>query len=348
RPVSFHAMRGISAHSNGFQTCRAIHILQILLGAIDTPGSWRYKSPFPRPCPPGPKPTGKPEQVAPDKPMGGMPLGFTLGPEDLLLDRDGKPMRIDKAYSWEAPIAAHGLMHMVIANAWAGDPYEIDTLFMYMANMAWNSSMNTSGTMRMLTDKKPDGTYKIPFVVYSDAFASEMVAYADLVLPDTTYLERWDCISLLDRPIGSMEGPGDAIRQPVVEPDRDVRPFQTVLIDLGARLKLPGFTNPDGTPKFPGGYADYIVNHERKPGVGPLAGFRGRDGSKSGVGEPNPKQLERYIENGAFWRHHLEPEQMHYKHANKGYLEAAVKLGLIDKPDQIVMRQPWLNVIPRS
>jgi sulfite dehydrogenase (quinone) subunit SoeA len=338
RPVSMHAMRGISAHSNGFQTCRAIHILQMLLGAIDNPGAWRYKSPFPRPCPPGPKPTGKPEQVAPNKPMGGMPLGFTLGPEDLLLTADGKPMRIDKAYSWEAPIAAHGMMHMVIANAWAGDPYEIDTLFMYMANMAWNSSMNSSGTMRMLTDKKADGSYKIPFVVYSDAFASEMVAYADLVLPDTTYLERWDCISLLDRPIGSMEGPGDAIRQPVVEPDRDVRPFQTVLIDLGARLKLPGFTNADGTPKFPGGYADYIVNHERKPGVGPLAGFRGKDGTKSGVGEPNPDQLQRYIENGAFWRHHLEPEQMHYKHANKGYLDAAVKLGLIDKPDQIVMQ----------
>ena len=27
RPVSFHAMRGISAHSNGFQTCRSIHCL---------------------------------------------------------------------------------------------------------------------------------------------------------------------------------------------------------------------------------------------------------------------------------------------------------------------------------
>ncbi len=40
-------------------------------------------------------------------------------------------------------------------------------------------------------------------------------AYADLVLPDTTYLERWDCISLLDRPIGSADGPADAIRQPV-------------------------------------------------------------------------------------------------------------------------------------
>jgi anaerobic selenocysteine-containing dehydrogenase len=45
--------------------------------------------------------------------------------------------------------------------------------------------------------KEPDGSYKIPRIIYADAYASEMVAYADLVLPDTTYLERWDCISLL-------------------------------------------------------------------------------------------------------------------------------------------------------
>ncbi len=89
----------------------------------------------------------------------------------------------------------------------------------------------------MLTDKEDDGSYKIPFIIYSDAYSSETVAYADLVLPDTTYLERHDCISLLDRPIGDADGPGDAIRQPVVEPDRDVRPFQSVLLDLGARLE---------------------------------------------------------------------------------------------------------------
>src|SRR3546814_8611079 len=93
-------------------------------------------------------------------------------------------------------------------------------------------------------------------------------------LPDTTYLERWDCISILDRPICSAEGPADSIRQPVLKPDRDVRPFQDVLIDLGSRLGLPGLTKDDGSPKFPGGYADYIVNHERAPGIGPLAGDR--------------------------------------------------------------------------
>ena len=336
RPVSMHAMRGISAHSNGFHTCRAIHVLQMLLGAIDTPGAWRYKAPFPRPCPPGPKPAG--QTVQPNQPLNGMPLGNPTGPEDLLVEPDGTPKRIDKAYSWEFPLAAHGLMHMVIHNAWKGDPYRIDTLFLYMANMSWNSAMNTARTMAMLTDKMPDGSYKIPRIIYADAYYSEMVAYADLVLPDTTYLERWDCISLLDRPIGSAEGPGDSIRQPVIKPDRDVRPFQDVLIELGARLRLPGFVNADGSPKYPGGYPDYIVNHERKPGIGPLAGWRGVDGESHGVGPVNPKQLERYIENQCFWRYHLPADQLYYKHANRGYLETAKRLGLIDKVEQIVLQ----------
>src|SRR5579862_6608249 len=143
RPVAMHAMRGIAAHSNGFQTCRALHLLQMLLGTIDVPGGWRYKSPHPKPAPPGPKPAGKPEQVAPGTPLPGIPLGYPMGPEDLLIEADGGPARIDKAFSWEAPIAAHGLMHLVIRNAANGDPYPIDTLFMYMANMAWNSAMNT-------------------------------------------------------------------------------------------------------------------------------------------------------------------------------------------------------------
>ncbi|MEJ2401842.1 MAG: molybdopterin oxidoreductase family protein [Xanthomonadales bacterium] len=339
RPVSMHAMRGISAHSNGFHTCRAIHLLQMLLGSVDCPGGFRYKPPFPRPCPPGPKPTGKPDQVKPDTPMPGPPLGFTLGPEDLLVDEDGAPCRIDKGFSWEHPLSAHGLMHMAIPNAWAADPYPVDTLFMYMANMAWNSSMNTKGTMEMLTDIDEDtGEYRIPHIIYSDAYASEMTSYSDLVLPDTTYLERWDCISLLDRPISSAHGPADSIRQPVVKPDRNVRPFQDVLIDLGARLGLPGFVKDDGSPLYPGGYADYIVNHERMPGIGPLAGWRGEDGETFGRGAPNPKQLEKYIENGSFWHYQLPDSQQYYKHANRDYLEFAVHMGFIPKAEQIVMQ----------
>ncbi len=165
-----------------------------------------------------------------------------------------------------------------------------------------------------------------------------MVAYADLVLPDTTYLERWDCISLLDRPICTAEGPADSIRQPVVASDRDVRPFQDVLIDLGTRLGLPGLVDDDGKPKYPGGYADYIVNHERRPGIGMLAGWRGANGDAEGTGPPNPNQLDRYIENQCFWRQRLAPDQRYFKHANLGYLEYARSMGFIAAAEPVIFQ----------
>ena len=332
RPVSFHAMRGISAHANGFQTCRALHVLQIILGTVEVPGGFRFKPPYPKPATAHPKPHCR---ATPGGPLDGPHLGFVHGPEDLALKADGSPARIDKAFTWENPMSAHGLMHMVISNAHAGDPYKIDTLFMYMANMSWNSSMNPGGVMKMLTDTDENGDYVIPRIIYSDSYSSEMVAYADLILPDTTYLERHDCISLLDRPISEADAAADAIRWPVVEPNRDVRGFQSVLCDLGAKLGLPGFVNDDGSQKYKD-YADYITTHERRPGVGPLAGFRGEDGTKSGRGAPNPAQIERYIENGGFSAHHIPAEAQYYKPWNSAYQDWAVGLGLFDAP------QPYL------
>ena len=333
RPVAIHAMRGISAHSNGFHTCRAIHVLQMLIGAIDTPGSWRYKSPYPKPIPGGPAP-GKKRNA--DGSLERAPLGFPRGPEDLLVDEAGEALRIDRAYSWEAPLAAHGLMHLAIGEAHAQTHQKIDTLFVYMANVAWNSAMNPKDAMDMLTDRDADGNYRIPFVILGDAFFSETVPYADLVLPDTTYLERYDCISLLDRPIGSAHGPADAIRVPVLKPDRDVRPFQDVLIELAGRLGLPHFVDSTGKPLY-SSYVDYMLRHERKPGVGPLAGFRGEDGTAIGRGAPNPDQLNRYIENHSFWRHHLPEEQLYYKHSNRAYLQGAKAMGLIDDDSKITL-----------
>ncbi|MCE8512368.1 molybdopterin oxidoreductase family protein [Ruegeria pomeroyi] len=332
RPVSFHSMRGVSAHANGFQTCRALHLLQILLGTVEVPGGFRFKPPYPKPVEAHPKPHCK---VTPGAPLDGPHLGFVRGPEDLALKPDGSPARIDKAFTWENPMSSHGLMHMVISNAHAGDPYKIDTLFMYMANMSWNSTMNTRGVIDMLTDKDESGEYVIPRIIYSDAYSSEMVAYADLILPDTTYLERHDCISLLDRPICEADAAADAIRWPVIEPDRDVRGFQTVLVQLANKLKLPGFTDENGAAKY-ADYADYIVNHQRKPGIGPLAGFRGAAGDKAGRGEVNPDQLNRYIENGGFFVEHVPEAAQYYKPWNAAYQDWAVGMGLYDSP------QPYL------
>ena len=330
RPVSMHAMRGISAHSNGFQTCRALHILQILIGSVESPGGFRFKPPYPKPAEAHPRPAGKTTQ--PNTPLPGAPLGYPLSPDDLLVDEAGHPLRIDKAFSWDAPLSAHGLMHMVISNAYAGDPYHIDVLFMYMANMAWNSSMNTRAVIDMLTATDPEtGEYRIPKIIYSDAYSSEMVAYADLILPDTTYLERHDCISLLDRPICEADAVADAIRWPVLPPKREVRGFQSVLLDLGARLGLEGMVDEKGNPLYKD-YADYIINHQRKDGIGPLAGFRGKDGKAHGRGVPNPHQLDAYIENGGFWSKAIPENARFFKMANQHYQDFAVKMGFYDTP----------------
>ena len=302
-----HAMRGISAHSNGFHTCRALHLLQMLLGSIDVPGGFRYKPPFPKPAPPGPSLPASPAQVAPGQPLPGPPLGFPARARGSAgRGRRQRRAASTRRISWEAPLAAHGLMHMVITNALHGDPYPIDTLFLYMANMAWNSAMNVGGTLAMLTAKDPEtGDYRIPRIIYADAYFSEMVAYADLILPDTTYLERWDCISLLDRPISRAGRPGRCD-----PPAGRSRPTATcgrsrTCCSISARgSACPAWSNDDGSPAFPAATPITSCITSARPGIGSLAGWRG-DGSGTARGAPNPDQLQRYIEHGCFWQDEL-------------------------------------------
>ena len=89
------AMRGISARSNGFQACRSIHFLQVLLGSVDCPGGHLAKPPYPKHVAPPIKP-GK--NIRPGKPLESFPLGFPQEPEDLVIDEDGNPLRIDKGH----------------------------------------------------------------------------------------------------------------------------------------------------------------------------------------------------------------------------------------------------------
>ncbi|MDP3326201.1 MAG: molybdopterin oxidoreductase family protein, partial [Hydrogenophaga sp.] len=341
-PVAFHAMRGLAAHSNGFQTIRSLAILMSLLGTIDRPGGFRHKAPYPRAVPPNARPPKGPQAVKPDTPLDGAPLGWPESPDDLFVDADGQPVRIDKGFSWEHPLSAHGLMHNVITNAWRGDPYPIDTLLIFMANMAWNSTMNTAEVRKMLNDKHTEGehsgAYKIPFLVVCDAFQSEMTAFADLILPDTTYLERHDCMSMLDRPISEFDGPVDAVRIPVVPPKGDCKPFQEVLVELAGRLKLPAFTQADGSRKFRN-YPDFIVNYETAPGsgIGFLAGWRGKAGEKSMRGEPNPKQWEMYEKNNCVFHYQMPPEHQYMRNWNRGYMEWAQQMGIRRDKDPIVI-----------
>ena len=128
RPLAFHAMRGLAAHSNGFQTVRALAVLMSVLGTIDAPGGFRHKAPYPRHIVPNYRAFNSPEMIQPNTPLNAAPLGFPAHPDELAINPDGSPIRIDHAFSWEHPLSAHGLMHNVITNAVKGDPYRIDTL----------------------------------------------------------------------------------------------------------------------------------------------------------------------------------------------------------------------------
>jgi anaerobic selenocysteine-containing dehydrogenase len=335
RPVAFHAMRGLAAHSNGFQTVRALAVLMSVLGTIDAPGGFRHKAPYPRHIVPNYRAFNSPEMIRPNTPLNAAPLGFPANPDELAINPDGSPIRIDHAFSWEHPLSAHGMMHNVITNAVRGDPYRIDTLMIFMANMAWNSSMNTMAVREMLNRKdEQTGEHVIPFIVVCDAFQSETVAFADLVLPDTTYLERHDVMSMLDRPISEFDGPVDSVRVPVLPPTGECRPFQEVLIELASRLKFPAFTTAEGARKFKD-YPEFVVNFEPQPGIGFLMGWRGKDGESHLRGEPNPNQWAMYEKNNCVFQYHL-PETMHYmRNWNREYLDFAKDKGWRQKNDPV-------------
>ena len=153
-PVAFHAMRGLAAHSNGFHTIRALGDPDVAArhhrpprAASATRRRFRARFRRSRSRRTAPKPCSRIRRSA------GWRSAGRRRPDDLFVDDAGKPVRIDKAFSWEYPLSVHGLMHNVITNAWRGDPYRIDTLMIFMANMAWNSTMNTVEVRKMLNDR---------------------------------------------------------------------------------------------------------------------------------------------------------------------------------------------------
>ena len=89
-PVAFHSMRGLAAHSNGFQTIRALGVLDDPAGYHRPPGRFRHKAPFPRPIPPCPKPPKGPEACS-RTPAGRYAAGLAWPTERPVRRRSGQP-----------------------------------------------------------------------------------------------------------------------------------------------------------------------------------------------------------------------------------------------------------------
>jgi len=93
------------------------------------------------------------------------------------------------------------------------------------------------GTNLLRSLPKPEQTRQalegLEFVAVSDILPMEIVGWADVILPDTTFFERYD-----DLHIGAWREPFISLRQPVIEPMYDSRPPWWVAKELGKRLGL--------------------------------------------------------------------------------------------------------------
>ncbi|MBI9082964.1 MAG: molybdopterin-dependent oxidoreductase [Desulfobacterales bacterium] len=84
--------------------------------------------------------------------------------------------------------------------------------------------------------------YRLEMLVCSEIMHSETSYFADLVLPDKSYFERWE---LLYMPWWYNFGHGLALRQPLVEPPGECRHSNEVFIELGKRLEPEYFQFKD-------------------------------------------------------------------------------------------------------
>ena len=160
-----------------------------------------------------------------------------------------------------------------------------------------------------------------------------MVAYADLVLPDTTYLERWDCISLLDRPICDADGAADAIRQPIVEPTATCGRSRRCCSTRRA-AQTAGHDGCRRPPKFP---AAIPITSSSTMNARP-ASDRCRAGAdpegESRTRRAEPGAARSYIDNGCHWRHEF-PTTSASKFANQSISKFAVGHGFLATSDQM-------------
>jgi len=107
--------------------------------------------------------------------------------------------------------------------------YKVRGMFCYKHNPMMNMP-NTAKTAEMLK--------RMELVVCIDTMPSDTVMYADVVLPECTYLERTDPVETF----GGVE-PSIAVRNKVVEPMYESKPVMEILRGLTNKISKPLFEN---------------------------------------------------------------------------------------------------------
>lgn len=108
-----------------------------------------------------------------------------------------------------------------------GSPYPVKGLIAYGVNL-FHSLPNVPRTKEALAE--------LDLFVAIDVLPQDHIAWADVVLPEATYLERYDELSAM-----SHKTPFIALREPAVEPLGESKPGWWIARELGLRLGLDPF-----------------------------------------------------------------------------------------------------------
>ena len=198
RPSIAISGRGVGMQTNGTYSQMAIDALNALVGSIDAPGGLliQEKPPFKR---------WPPVQM------------------DSIAGRGLSQPRADGAGSMPFPFAEE-LPYTLSERIQKGEPYPIDTLFVYYTNPLFN--LPESEKLRTALEK-------VPFIVSFSPFMDETTQNSDLVLPDGTYFERWQDDSV-EQGLGF---PMFGLRSPAIQPLLyDVRNTGDVIIEIAKGL----------------------------------------------------------------------------------------------------------------
>lgn len=132
--------------------------------------------------------------------------------------------RIDHAHAADGPYWSNMLQGIPDYHL-AGDPYKMDTLWFQLTNPIFSNPDST----------RWEEALKDIFVITCDPFPSETAWFADILVPESTYLEGWQ-----DAPTYPNKGwPQTGLRVPAIPPIHDTRNFGDVLIEVGKRIEGP-------------------------------------------------------------------------------------------------------------
>lgn len=255
RPAVADAMRGVSAHTNGTVSIRAVMALNVLLGNIDD--------------------------------IGGMNLDFGwwnigLGAVDPVPPAPKETRRLDRLGTSQYPLAAVPIQQQILPSIAERDPYPADTVMLYHSSPAY-AMPDPKKQMNIL--KNPD---KVPFIISVDPFMGESTTFADIVLPEGTYLERYDAVSW---PYSLQFTPYVFLRKPVVPPQLESRMVKDILRELAHRIG-------GGMEQY---FADDAVAYHRKEIEGITNGPSWDEIVKNGVWvAPAKRETQRFRKNGFF------------------------------------------------